>query len=162
MFYARNNFQHILLHKIGIPLNYLSNSLRVLVILARMFYGSEIFIIVLLMYQIQDISYLGIGVSKKKIAIRHCHMPAILLLFLFFNHLEFLLHLKITFSRIFPIFEHYFFLYIIQKLFAYFYYLLKQSAFIYMPTSLAFQLTKIYIEKIVYLKTTLCNSHCRQ
>ena len=68
------------------------------------------------------ISYLDTGVSRRKVARKHCDMPAIPPLFLFFHHLYFPLHLNITFSRIFPAFEHYFFSHVTpnhQRTFAY-------------------------------------------
>lgn len=109
LFYVRNHLQYTLLHKVSILLNHLSTGLQTLVISAWVFHGSKIFIIVPWVYQIQDISHLGIRVSRKKIARRHCHMLAILFLFLVSHHFGFLLHLNNIFSHIFPAFEYYFF-----------------------------------------------------
>ena len=80
-----------------------------LVISARVFHGGEIFVILSRVYQARNTSHLGTGVSRRKVARRHCQMPAISLLFLFSHHLCFPSHSNITFSRIFPAFEHYFF-----------------------------------------------------
>ena len=95
-----------------IPIDHLSTGVqgaRTLVISARAFHGGEIFVILSRVYQVRDISHLGMGVLRKKVARRYCHMPAIPPLFLFSHHLCFSSHSNITFSRIFPAFEHYFF-----------------------------------------------------
>lgn len=75
---------------------------------ALVFHGGEIFVISLRVYQVQNASHLGTGVLRRMVAGRHWQMPGISLLFLFSHHLCFLLHLNITFSCIFPPFEHYF------------------------------------------------------
>ena len=79
-----------------------------LVISARMFHSGEIFVTSSRVYQVGDTSHLGTGVSRRKVARSHCQMPAIPLL-LFPHHLRYPSHSNITFSRIFPAFEHYFF-----------------------------------------------------
>ena len=48
-----------------------------LVILARVFHGAEIFVILSRVYQARDTSHLGTGVSWRTVVRRHCQMPAI-------------------------------------------------------------------------------------
>ena len=43
-----------------------------LVISARVFHGGEIFVVLSRVYQAQNTSHLGTGVSRRKVARRHC------------------------------------------------------------------------------------------
>lgn len=106
LFYAKNYLQHTSLHEVCIPLDHFSTSLQILVISIQVFHGGEIFIIVPQVYQVQDITHLGMDVLRKKMAKKHCHMPAIFSFFLFSYYLCFPLHLNIIFSRIFLAFEY--------------------------------------------------------